>query len=94
MFESVSISPVENIKTRTPVNIIPLLNRTAEMPSMPRSLKACCVHLNQGDCKRARPMNTKNTIGSDIPQIPAIFGMLDLAWDDRCIYIVSDFIII
>ena len=72
MFESVFINPSENIRTRIPPIIMPELKNSADMPSTPRSLNACFVHLNHGEYDIANPMHMKITIGVDIPQIPAI----------------------
>lgn len=50
LFDSVLISPSENTKARTPPSIMLELKSAAVVLSTPRSLKACCVHLNHGQC--------------------------------------------
>lgn len=86
LFDKNRIKPSENMNVRMPPSIIPLLKKEAEIPSMPKSLKACFVHSNQGECAMAKAMHVNITIGISIPHIPAIFVIFFILILPHCIF--------
>ena len=88
LFFNVLISPSENINARIPPIIMPELKNMAEIPWIPRSLIACSVQLNHGECDSANPMQIKTTMGSNIPHIPEILVILIFfVFNFSCIHI-------
>lgn len=71
MLFSILVSPIENIRIRIPPKISPLLKKKADMPSIPKSLNALCVHLNQEASNIASQILKNIIIGINTPQIPA-----------------------
>jgi hypothetical protein len=95
LFFNIFIKPSENTRARIPPSIIPELKNIAETPSTPRSLKACFVNLNHGECDIASPMHNKTTMGINIPQMPAILVILFFSgFDFFAIYNIIELIFI
>lgn len=76
LFLNVLINPSENTNASIPPIIMPELKNIADIPLIPRSLIACSVQLNHGECDSANPMQIKTTIGNNIPHIPEILVIL------------------